>query len=229
MTLRDEAVTVDAAPTGRTATEATTETPPRDYYERKESGWCTHGLCERRAEGWPNPEQQLCRWHRQRVNAKRRRRDRALRASLRARGLCVRCETPSATYRCTACAILDGVPLASSKTPTGAPTDKASRIAAATKVDPTGRVRYHGTLKRGNQPQALLNEQEIEMAEAAFARWKMGVRLLATEEVRGLPPVQKQAAKDAVCLLGNRVGDIIDVVADRLGHFKQKHGKRDGE
>lgn len=203
--------------------------PPRGYYERKESGWCTHGLCERRAEGWPNPEQQLCQWHRARVNAKRRRRDRAQRAALRSQGLCVRCELPSASYRCVGCALLDGVPLPTNRTPISAPTDKAARIAAATKVDPSGRTRYHGHEKRGNQPHAQLNAQDVETAVAAFERWKMGVLLLATDEVKGLPAVQKQAAKDAVCLLGNRVGDIIDVVADRLGHFKQKHGKRDGE
>jgi uncharacterized Zn finger protein (UPF0148 family) len=107
--------------------------------------------------------------------------------------------------------------------------DKASLIAARTRTHEDGRTRYHGQGKRGQQPSAQLNRQDLDFAESAFAAGRDGLGLLETPEVQALPRVQREDVKRAAAHQLDRATRHIDDVLERLGHFKERHGRRDGE
>jgi hypothetical protein len=107
--------------------------------------------------------------------------------------------------------------------------EKSERIAAAIRVDPTGRTRYHGQQKRGNQPHHQLDAQD---QDAALRHIDAGFERLAawrTPEVQALPRIQRESVRVQALHeidLGTR---FLDDVLERNGHFKTRHGKRDGE
>lgn len=208
------------------ATQPAEEKPPRGYHERVATGWCAYGACERRADGWPEPVHHYCQRHRTKVQAKQRKQRAARRAGDSGAGKCVRCRKPSKTYRCPACRLLDGCDLASVSVATGVATDK---IAAATRKDPDGRTRYHGQQRRGQQTHAQLNEQDLAMARYCWGRFEGGVANLDSDYVKQLHRHQVEKLKVAIASFGERLSGHIDDILERLGHFKQRHGRRDGE
>ena len=191
------------------------------YLEKKLAGVCTYPRCQRTpAEG-----AQLCPRH----LAKQRKRDarhkRRLRARRRDAGLCAFCPAKSKTYRCVACAVKAGfLPRSSVQSSV----DKSARNAAQTRKHEDGRVRYHGQAKRGQQPAAQLNAQDVAMASECFDDFRAGLTLLESDEVKALPRVQRDNVRSAVCHQGERVSRHLDDVLERLGHFKLRHGSRDG-
>lgn len=107
--------------------------------------------------------------------------------------------------------------------------NRAARIAARTVVDATGRTRYHGRARRGQQTHAELNAEDLEMAVQSFRAFTTGVHRLADPETKDLPRAQLDELRKATAHQGQRTSDNIDPILERLGHFKQRHGRRDGE
>ncbi|HEU4727668.1 MAG TPA: hypothetical protein VFT22_07260 [Kofleriaceae bacterium] len=112
---------------------------------------------------------------------------------------------------------------------TGVNQGREARIAARTVTHSDGRTRYHGQSRRGQQPAAQLNQQDAELAAECFATFREGLALIETDDVKALPRVQRDGVKSAVAHQGDRAIRHIEDVLERLGHFKVRHGKRDGE
>lgn len=107
--------------------------------------------------------------------------------------------------------------------------DKSERVAAATREHADGRTRYHGQQRRGQQTHAQLNRQDVGMAESCFEAFKAGIQLLGSDEVKAWPRGERNAVTKATANQGERCGRHIDDVLERIGHFQQRHGRRDGE
>jgi hypothetical protein len=107
--------------------------------------------------------------------------------------------------------------------------DKEQRIAVATCRHADGRTRYHGTRRRGQQPAARLNMQDARRAQERFEAFQAGVRLLASDEAKTWTRGQRERVEKATASCAESASGHIDDVLDRLGHFKVRHGKRDGE
>lgn len=105
--------------------------------------------------------------------------------------------------------------------------DKSDQIAAATRTHEDGRTRYHGQGKRGQQPQAQLNRQDLGMARKALDAGEQGLGLLETDEVKALPRIQRADVKQAAAHQLDRATRHIDDVLERIGHFGKRHGKRE--
>lgn len=204
----------------------TTERPPRGREERLLAGWCVYGACSRRAEGWPDPTHNFCARHRAKEQARVRKAKRKARAALADAGKCVRCRKPSETYRCPACRLLDGCDLPTLSVTAGVTTDK---IAAATRKHADGRVRYHGQGKRGQQPKSQLNQQDVRHARQDFEGFEAGVRLMASPAAETWTRGERERIEKATASLGDRVTGRIDEVLERLGHFKLRQCRGDGE
>jgi hypothetical protein len=98
--------------------------------------------------------------------------------------------------------------------------EKSDRIAAMTATHADGRTRYHGQGRRGQQPRAQLNAQDLGFARAALAAGEAGLQMLDTPEVRALPRIQREDVKHAALhQLGRAIGHIEDV-QERMGHFR---------
>jgi hypothetical protein len=114
--------------------------------------------------------------------------------------------------------------------------DRDARIAAATKMHPDGRARYHGTGKKGKQPDIRLDGQDLGFARKAMTAGEVGLELYDLEVQKSkakdpyaLPKVQRDDIKDAaLCQLNRATGHIEDVL-ERRGHFGKRHGPRDGK
>jgi hypothetical protein len=194
--------------------------------QRKLDGWCTRSAaCPRRAEGWPEPTQQLCRWHRLKEQKRSRLTKKALRAETAAQGKCVRCRKPSETYRCAACRVLDRCSLPALSGAARVTQDKQSEIDAATRTHADGRTRYHGQQKRGQQPKWQLNMQDLVHAYKDFDRFCEGIVTLATPEAQRRHKSDRVAYELAVAAMGESVSRRLDDILDRLGYFKQGRGE----
>lgn len=204
----------------------TTERPPRGREERLLAGWCVYGACSRRAEGWPDPTHNFCARHRAKEQARVRKAKRKARAALADAGKCVRCRKPSKTYRCPACRLLDGCDLPTLSVTAGVTTDK---IAAATRKHADGRVRYHGQGKRGQQPKSQLIAQDLRYARNGIESAAAGYALMETDEIRAMPRIQREdVARAADHQLLRAIGHLEEAL-DRRGHFKQRHGRGNGD
>ena len=210
-------------------TDGATGTPPRGYYERKAEGWCVYGACQRRADGWPDPTHYYCQQHRVKVLRRKAKAAVAERHSLRDAGKCRTCRKPSATYRCLACSIKDRSKLVSSRVLMGMVTDREAQIAAATRTHDDGRTRYHGQQKRGQQPKWQLNMQDLRHVTQDFAKFSEYLNVLSTPEAQKRHKSDLRAAELEIASIGESVSRRLDDILERLGHFKQKHGPRDGE
>lgn len=195
------------------------------YLERQQAGQCVYGTsCTQPLA----PGSDLCERHLRRERKRKAKAEIARHERNREKGLCAFCDTPSETYRCLAHAIKHGqTPRMAIGVATAA--DRAAQIAARTRTHADGRTRYHGQQKRGQQPMAQLNRQDLEMAESAFADFKRAVAVTDTDEFKRMPVIQREAARAAVAGLGDLTCRHIDDVLERLGHFKLRHGKREGE
>jgi hypothetical protein len=192
------------------------------YLEKKLAGVCTYHRCQR----MPAEGAQLCPRHLVKQRMRDARYKRRLRARRRDAGLCAFCRAKSKTYRCMACLIKAGL-LPTRNVQFGV--DKSARVAAQTRKHEDGRVRYHGQAKRGQQPTAQLNAQDLAMASDCFRDFGAGLAMLESDDVKALPRVQRDNVRSAVCHEGERVSRHLDDILERLGHFKVRHGRRDGE
>ncbi len=107
--------------------------------------------------------------------------------------------------------------------------EKSERVAAATRKHADGRTRFHGQQRRGQQTHAQLNKQDVVMADSCFDAFKAGIDLLGGEQAATWSRGERERVAKATANQGERTSRHIDDVLERLGHFKQRHGRRDGE
>lgn len=107
--------------------------------------------------------------------------------------------------------------------------EKTERIAAATRKDDDGRIRYRGQMKRGQQPRPQLNRQDLGMAKECFHAFAAGIELLATDDARTWPSGDRESVEKATANRGARAQRHVGDILERLGHFQQRHGPRPGE
>lgn len=107
--------------------------------------------------------------------------------------------------------------------------DRDAAIAAATRKDPDGRTRYHGQQRRGQQTHAQLNAQDLRMATDSWEAFCAGVQILGTEDAKAWHRQQREDVKKATASQGERLSGHVDDILERLGHFQERHGRRDGE
>lgn len=209
-----------STPTGVTAAK---ESPPRDKLTRKIEGWCTYSsACPRRAEGWPDPTQQLCKRHRLKEQKRISQTNKAKRVEARAQGKCIRCRKPSTTYRCQACRVLDRCTLPSmsgTARVTAMIANRDAEIAAATRTHEDGRTRYHGQQKRGQQPKWQLNIQDLWHVMQDFEQFSQGIVMLATPEAQQKHKSDRVTFELAVAKMGDSACRRMDDILERLGHF----------
>jgi hypothetical protein len=107
--------------------------------------------------------------------------------------------------------------------------EKTERIAAATRKDDDGRIRYRGQMKRGQQPRPQLNRQDLGMAKECFQAFAAGIELLATDDARSWPSGDRESVEKATANRGARAQRHVGDILERLGHFQQRHGPRPGD
>lgn len=107
--------------------------------------------------------------------------------------------------------------------------DKEHRIASRTVTHSDGRTRYHGRGRRGQQTHAELNAQDLDMADESYRAFRAGVKLLGSAEAKTWTRAELESVRNATAHQGQRTSDSIDPILERIGHFKQRHGRRDGE
>jgi hypothetical protein len=179
------------------------------YLERKLAGLCVYHRC-----GTPPADgAQLCLHH----LAKQRKRDAKYKAKLRARrresGLCAFCLAKSKTYRCLACLVKAGFAARRKSVPCSV--DKSARIAARTVMHHDGRTRYHGQNRRGQQPRAQLDDQDLAEAISRLQRAKDGLAAARSPEAQLLPRIQREDAERAALAQLELAGRFLDDVGER--------------
>ncbi len=97
--------------------------------------------------------------------------------------------------------------------------EKSERIAAATRTHGDGRTRYHGTGKRGQQPAAVLNQQDAGMARECFGAFLAGVEVLAgaRDAHRGWRDSVQRATANRGEQARRHIGDVIERLMGRTG------------
>lgn len=135
---------------------------------------------------------------------------------------CKRCGTPRQRFKpCMGCAIerreVDKLKLP----PEVSDTEKAARIAAATWIDPDGRVRYRGQMRRGQQPHSELNKQDFQWTDECLRAFKAGVRLLDDPLSKNWDREERARVKAATANQGERTARHIDDVVQRLKPAKR--------
>lgn len=192
---------------------------------------CTYGRCRRA----PTDGSDLCARH---LRGKRKRQARwvaAKRARREAARLCIWCpesgppRPADGGNSCKPCRIRrNRVRDTEHGVDTGVD-NRAERIAARTRTHADGRTRYHGQPRRGGLAKRDLNRQDIELARECFETFVEGIQMIETDDVKKLPRIQRDGVVSAVAHQGDRTSRHIDDILERLGHFKVRHGKRDGE
>ena len=193
------------------------------YLEAKVAQRCTYHGCKRA----PADSSQLCPRHLRKQRKYDTQSKKRSRAANRAAGLCAFCPTPSKKYRCAACLVSARQVPKSHSVQNGV--DKSARIAAATRTHADGRTRYHASGKRGSQPAEKLDAEDINWARAALSAGEAGLQMLATEQVKAMPRIQREDVKHAALHQIARAQGHLEDVLERRGHFKLRHGRRDGE
>ncbi len=183
-----------------------------DRTRRKLAGICTRPGC-RRVVG---DDSLLCPRHLRAARKASKRYITRRRKAARKRGLCADCPRKSQRYRCLRCSIRRRR-LKSAGVDKGV--DKRTAIAARTTVDTTvgnaGRVRYHGQVRRGQQPRAQLDEKDIDDAIAALMHTKVGLRAIRAPENAGQPRLVIKEAEHAVLAIGHNGIRLFEDVLDR--------------
>lgn len=154
----------------------------------------------------------------------------------RAGGLCVWCpgdrpaKATEGSTSCLACRIRrNRIKSSDGGVRLGVYPEPIDQIAARTRIGADGRTRYHGQAKRGQQPRAQLNRQDMRHARQDFDGFEAGVLLMASDAAEAWTRGERERVEQATASLGERASGRIDDVLERLGHFKQRHGRRDGE
>jgi len=139
---------------------------------------------------------------------------------------CKRCGAPRERYKpCRKCAIERAELAKLNLPPEITDTEKAARIAAATWIDPDGRVRYRGQMKRGQQPHSELNKQDFQWTDECLRAFKAGVRLLDDPLSKDWDREERARVKAATANQGERAARHIGDVVQRLKPAKR--GRRD--
>lgn len=153
----------------------------------------------------------------------------------KAANLCIWCpqsrppvKLPEGQATCIACRISHRR-FSSTVEVVGNDVDRAARIAARTKTHADGRTRYHGQPRRGQPPRDQLDAQDLRMAKGCMEAFELGLAELQTEAVKAAPRVQRDSAHSTVLHEGERVIGHLEDILERHGHWKLRHGKRDGE
>jgi len=126
------------------------------------------------------------------------------------------CGAKSSSYYCVRHAIARG------RTCVAAPhnaLDKSARIAARTRVDATGRVRYGGQDRRGSQPVGQLEAKELDDAIALLVRTKAGLAM--ARAAPGLSKRERDAAIRAAVANADQVSRMIEELCNRCGYQQQ--------
>lgn len=175
----------------------------------------------------------MCKKHLEKVRRYERRYRKRRRAEARERGECAFCGAKAVTYRCLACAVKHGQVPSSVSVQAGVNTsdqpDRSARIAAMTRKDSSNRTRYHGQGKRGMQPRLQLDGQDLGFARRELEAGEAGLRAYESEQAKAMPRIQREDVKSAALHHLQRASGFIDDVLERRGHFKMRHGRREGE
>lgn len=200
-----------------------------EYQQRKEASLCTR--C-----GAPAAEDSsLCEEHRDDLRWRRKRWIKELRKARKKAGLCMYCPSSGpvakvvAPEKCCEPCRIRRCRLSSSVGVDGAVDNRGAKIAAATRKGDDGRVRYHGQQKRGQQPKHQLNLQDLRHVEEDFDTFKQCIEKLAKPDMQAKHKSDREKAEKATADVGDRMCRRTDDILERLGHFKQRHGRRDGE
>ncbi len=159
--------------------------------ERKEAGRCTIPGCKRRCSG----DTLLCHGHRRAAKTARQRYNQRKRKNKK---LCRDCPRKVSDGRyCLRCRALRAG-RRPRKTRAGENAgDIGTSIADRTRIDSDGRTRYHGQARRGQQPRAQLDEQDLDYAIASIARTKAGLAIARSPVYAALPRIQREEAVQA--------------------------------
>jgi hypothetical protein len=106
--------------------------------------------------------------------------------------------------------------------------EKSERIAARTVTHEDGRTRHHGQGRRRQQTHAQMNRQDVLMASKCYGAFKVGIELLGSEEAKTWHRGERERFTKATASQGESLVGHIDDILERIGHFKAKHGTRDG-
>lgn len=183
--------------------------PPRDFtqsnVEIREAkviaGTCVRNGCETTAADGSS----YCQSHHEDQLAYQRRNAAKRRARYARDGLCIRCggKRSPGKKQCAACVIATGHVARRCIRPHG---EKAQRIAARTKSavetcnGPTSgyeRRRYRGQERRGRLSQSQENRTDMDEIARCLERAREGLEYCETDEVKNLPRIQRQEAREA--------------------------------
>jgi hypothetical protein len=202
------------------------DTAALDYQQRKVQSLCTRAGCSAPA----SEESSLCEPHHRAAKERAKAGMRKLRRRRKREHCCVHCGGPRKprTRSCLACRVRRNRvhPQRSGVTDD---VNKTERVASQTRTHEDGRTRYHGQGKRGQQPKTQLNLQDGRLARDRFDAFHAGVMLLASDEAKTWTQGQRESVEKATASCGESASRHIDDVLERLGHFKVRHGRRDGE
>jgi hypothetical protein len=185
-----------------------------DYQARKESGRCIERRCaEAAADGSLRcaRHDELHR-HRQRMARRRQRR------RLAAAGLCVACQRPSATYRCPACLVRQGLARLRPTTSVNASVvDQGKGPKDTWRLEPgTNWKRYRGRARQGSPAAAVLDDQDLAQATRELARAKEALAYARSAEVQALGSIARREVLRAA--LGR-----LEIVQRWLGEVIARH------
>lgn len=201
-----------------TVEQVSTERSTTGYYERKAAGLCTYYRCSSES----TDDSVLCAKHLEAQRARKRQSQNALRTQRRADGKCPGCglvETDD--YLCSRCRVLQR----RTKRARRGVEHKTEHNAAGWRQDmeqsPDGvvraRNRYHGQGKRGRQPIAALDAQDLADARRCI---ETGVRQLADAdkpEIKALPRIQRDEETAAALSCIQRARRWLNEVLERHG------------
>lgn len=216
--------------------------PETLYQQRLDQGKCTYSSgCHRP----PADGTSLCEHHHRKHKRSKREAAQRKRDERRAAGLCLYCPgdkpakvAPPKTT-CAACKIRRGQVNGMGVDGIGEASDIArqERIAAATRKGDDGRTRFHGQQKRGSQPRIQVDDQDFRYARQSLEAGQAGLHLFERAVAAREPRFQRDDIKSAALHQINRAMGFLEEILDRRGyfgdgsggHFRMRHGRRDGE
>lgn len=149
---------------------------------------------------------------------------RVKRKARRKAGYCAFCPRKSKRFRCPACRVKlyaqrarPVVPISEDRVSVRSSVDhnaEISRITRDGESDGYARTRYHGQARRGQQPWAQLDDQDLVEAIKALIKARRGLAIARDPENGDVPRLQKQdAVNEALALAAYAVRFTDDVLA----------------
>ncbi len=187
--------------------EASGESTGDTYDDRKIDGRCTRHGCMLLA----TDDSLLCNGHALAARKARKRHNKKQRAAKRAKGMCDDCTSRAVTgWYCLRCNTRRNILRRTTVTSGESTGDKYARRSARMIVDDTGRMRYRGQVRRGQQPRYQLDVKDIEDAVSALLRVKEGLAAINASDLRGSQVKEAVAEILAIGALGCRLfGDVL--------------------